>query len=582
MPFAETSTPPELNPQPKADRKPNAPPSWSDVVQKKLTEKNREYQANLNIFLDQNNAYEQRVPALRKVVTNRVTKTEDITKIIDALDLNFLRAVCANSEEFTLYTGLYLWPPKIKQHFQELIESEFNSANPDPLIVTFGAANTFLDAIKDANQYLQFFKNLSDFQIGIMAESIPSSLAIIVNFLEGQDLLEFLERDNYDIDLEALLHILTKLYFINHQPLINLFFDKFLNYYKDKPYPLSVDFQCLETKNIYPPALKMMAGRILEFFGLDPKKTERLLERFVAAEPYMEKGKYLPRQTVEKRAYSKNMAAVLDFIDSWIDQDNKELVAKSNPLQLALKSGISIFARHEAKTIISNIFATHGENLDPKKLIGRKAVIFYVDPDDNNGALSRLSESRKFIKKLKQASPNIDPIVVDGPLANLVITMGRQRTLRNRGTTNPKHKKPWVAGIIWNAHGLPDSVGGINEQILKQYKKDPNRNLTADAPIILYTCLTGFQVLDPATNQLIPPISDHFAQTLQRTVLAPEKEILPLEGYQIKATTPGSQSSSGIEITPDFRHVDIDPQSKLPKEISIPYRTSKPQIENTS
>ncbi len=553
-----------------------------------------------DLVLDQLVSVPLKVFALRLILEyHRRLPDQEFINLSAGVDSALLSFICGSAYELDKFVNLGMLYPVLGDKFQGLIAQELTKPEANPLIVMFGTSPLFRLDITDRQPYLDYLNNLTDEQMVDALNDYPKAGDLFLKFLDEQSIKKFLNRDIYTASFEALVHLVKELYFINDYQLLDLFFTNFFNTYQHQPTSevettdsaeapqapvkyfalLSSFWRHLNSEmDLYNPALDMFSARMLEFLGLPYQQAFRAIERFKQAQPTKKDGKIIPQHRVELEACITNVSQALEFTIAWqnLAKEQKLPSIDKSPLQLLMESGISVFARHEVKTMINNIFATHGKNLDPRTLVDREAIIYYVAEKDYNGAITDPDYSKNFFEDVNLFSDEtIDAIVVDGPIANLLIIMGKQRSKRN-GLRKHSERKPWLNGVIWNEHGLETSMGTINAESLnklqsveQRFKRNFNRDFTPNAVVLLDACLVGAEIIDVNTGRFVPSLSDLLAHTLDRKVYAPTGKVVGINYIITNSELPDEK----IKIIPRYRNE---------KRNFVRARTSFPNPKTTS
>lgn len=456
---------------------------------------------------------------------------------------------------------------------------------------------------------------------------------------------QLLEKDFFKLlDFKQFIDMGILLTTFNDQSLMTLFLEKITqqNLKTLTTRPLLMNFEARDWDSFNIKRFHAFTVEVLKFFGLSQEEAEKLKTDFINAQQYYNKDdKKIDTDEVTAKALYHNLFQLLSLQHEWYKleqkkqkkleekqskkQTNKTLSNEpqdtnlmfspesnpnfiqafsnnkqetkildlnssdhlkklhSNPLQLALKSGIRVFSRFYIRTIINNIFATHGQNLETKNLVGRETILFFSAINDNNGALSDPYSMDQIIKAVKeQTDGTVDVIIICGPWSSLHRIIAWQRRLRKNPAQRYTEQRPWIRQIVINQHGTEDDMHAdrsghykyIDQDLIfrwqsKWQKKGlkTNPDLMPNGRITLLSCSTAALRYDK-TGKRILAVADYMADATQLPTTGPVES----SSATLKVLTDNQQETF---LHPTYAHSKRE-KGKL-KTIPVPARTAIPR-----
>jgi hypothetical protein len=284
--------------------------------------------------------------------------------------------------------------------------------------------------------------------------------------------------------------------------------------------------------------------------GLNPRERSQLLRDWVSAESIRDKeGNYLAFETEERCAYERNLFYLIGYLHLASLDSTLSTLQPAEQVRLALNSGIRVFGRHDPETIVNNVYASHGENIDPENLTGRKAVVMFKALSDHNGALNTQAIDQELRTKIRTLDPKMDVIFIDSNWRDFHYHLAQQRKKRHSRGRPYQDPQPWIHTLILNQHGTQDSIhvnpssysqGSLDLQDIGQWDKDPDIDFTPEADVILVSCSTGKQVAGEAA------VIDIMTERTRKNVTGPSA-VTSLLKWKVS-----ENEADGITITPIF------------------------------
>jgi hypothetical protein len=262
---------------------------------------------------------------------------------------------------------------------------------------------------------------------------------------------------------------------------------------------------------------------LLNGLDVNSREIQPLVYDFYTSEPDDDS---IPELIRKQNALERNIIGLLNFLSATSEDPYLSDLGPSRQVDLALTSGIRIFARHDPDVIINNIFTYHGSELDAQKLKGRQAVVMFKALDDHNGALNRPKKELDLVSRVRRVDPDLDVMIIDASWRDFnrhLVIQRRRRHSNGKIYTDPQ---PWIQTLILNQHGTPTNikVGSmyserkyINREDIKQWQKKPDWDFLPRANLILISCSTA-----QINSDVLKPVADELSERVHRSVTGPE------------------------------------------------------------